>query len=320
MELDNLQRSISSKTPENLQAVPTIINEDREVTGTEVDLRWNATKSLTLGLVTEIRSTDNYSPDFYNGSGQLIVAQKTTVDSAANYTFMIDWMPDFGVGTTNLHIDFVFEENINDQQVGLEEYKKPIDAYFKDIEDLNARLSWANNDDTLEFGLWGKNLLDNRYIFSLGGYAADVLNVPHGRINRGLEVGIDIKETAALIKDLDHVERYNQKIPCALLNPVSGSCNAYLIRPSMCRSHFSVSKMACLRDFKKVPGSKDKEEVPMIAETKIYETAFMSGVADTISSFGFNVERIEITSGLSLIWENDKAVTQYLKNIDIFKS
>lgn len=193
MELENLQRSISSKTPENLQAVPTIINEDREVTGAEFDIRWNATKSLTLGVVTEIRSTDNYSPDFYNGDGELINAQKTTVDAATNFTFMLDWMPDFGVGTTNLHIDYVFEENINAQQVGLEEYKKPIDAYFKDIEDLNARLSWANDDDTLEFGLWGKNLLDNRYMFSLGGYAADVLNVPHGRINRGLEAGIDVK-------------------------------------------------------------------------------------------------------------------------------
>ena len=68
-----------------------------------------------------------------------------------------------------------------------------IQKLAKDIEDLNARLSWANDDDTLEFGLWGKNLLDNRYMFSLGGYAADVLNVPHGRINRGLEAGIDVK-------------------------------------------------------------------------------------------------------------------------------
>ncbi len=193
MELDNLQRSISSKTPENLQAVPTIINEDREITGAEFDIRWNATSSLQLGVVTEIRTTDIFSPDFYNGEGDLINAQKTSIDAATNYTLMLDWMPDFGVGTTNLHIDYVFEENLNDEQVGLEDYKKPVNAYFRDIEDLNARLSWTNDEDSLEIGLWGKNLLDKRYIFSLGGYAADVLDVPHGRINRGLEAGIDVK-------------------------------------------------------------------------------------------------------------------------------
>jgi iron complex outermembrane receptor protein len=49
------------------------------------------------------------------------------------------------------------------------------------------------SEDTLEIGLWGKNLLDKRYIFTIGGYAAEVLGVPHGRINRGLEAGIDVK-------------------------------------------------------------------------------------------------------------------------------
>ncbi len=193
LELENLQRSISSKTPDNLQAVPTIINEDRDITGIEIDLRWNISDSVSVGMVTEIRSTDYYTPDFYNGEGELISAQKNTIDAAANYTLMLDWMPDFGVGTTNLHIDYVFEENTNAQQVGLEEYKKPIDAYFVDIQDLNARLSWTTENDKLEIGLWGKNLLDKRYMYTIGGYAADVLGVPHGVINRGLEAGIDVK-------------------------------------------------------------------------------------------------------------------------------
>ena len=191
LELDNLQHSISSKTPDSLQAVPTIINEDREITGIEFDFHWNVNDSLKLGLVTEIRSTDTYSPDFYNGEGDLIEAQKTSVDAAINYTVMVDWIPDFGIGNTNLHIDYVFTENINHLQVGLEDYKKPIKAYFIDTKDLNARFSWTS--DKLEIGLWGKNLLNKRYMFSIGGFAADVLGVPHGRINRGLEAGIDVK-------------------------------------------------------------------------------------------------------------------------------
>jgi outer membrane receptor protein involved in Fe transport len=193
LELDNLQRSVDSKVPGSSQAIPTIINEDREITGLEFDIRWTATDSLILGVVSEIRSTDTYTPEFYNGEGTLISAQKTSSDAAANYTFTIDWMPDFGVGTTNLHIDYVFVENINDEEVGIEDYKLAVPEYFTDIKDLNARLSWASEDDTIEVGLWGKNLFDERYMLSIGGLTANVIGTPHGRINRGMEAGIDVK-------------------------------------------------------------------------------------------------------------------------------
>lgn len=193
LELDNLQRSIDSKAPGNAQAVPTIINEDRELTGIEFDLRWHVTPSVIAGVVSELRSTEYISPEFYNGEGNLVAAAKTSSNAQANYTFTIDWMPDFGVGTTNLHLDYVFRENTNGDRVGLEEYKKSVDAFFEDTELLNARLSWTNNNDNLEIGLWGKNLLDSRYVSSIGGLTASLIGTPHGRINRGLEVGVDVK-------------------------------------------------------------------------------------------------------------------------------
>ena len=193
LELDNLQRSIDSKVPGSSQAVPTIINEDREITGLEFDIRWMATDSLTLGVVSEIRSTDNISPDFYNGEGELIAATKTESDANLNYTLTLDWAPDFDHGTVNLHMDYVFLENTNDEEPGLEDYKKDVKAYFEDTSLLNARASWSNDADNLEIGIWGKNLLDERYVLSIGGLTADVLGTPVGRINRGLEAGIDIK-------------------------------------------------------------------------------------------------------------------------------
>lgn len=193
LELDNLQQSIFTKPPESLQSIPTIINEDKQITGLELDLRWNVNDSLKLGLITEIRSTDTDSPDFYNAEGTFIAAQTTSVDAATDYTLILDWILDIGLGNTNLHIDYVFTENLNHKQPGLEEYKKPIDAYFIDYQDLNARFSWTSKDDSLEVGLWAKNLLDKRYMFGLGGYAAEELGVPHGRINRGKEFGIDVK-------------------------------------------------------------------------------------------------------------------------------
>ena len=48
-------------------------------------------------------------------------------------------------------------------------------------------------DADFEIGVWGKNLLDKRYMVGIGGYAATELGVPHGRINRGLEAGVDFK-------------------------------------------------------------------------------------------------------------------------------
>ncbi len=193
LELDNLQRSIDSKTPDSPQAVPTIINEDREITGFELDIRWMASDSLTLGIVSEIRSTDNISPDFYNGEGDLIEATTTDTDTKLNYTLTLDWAPDFDYGTVNVHMDYVFLENSNDEQPGLEDYKKDVKAYFKDTSLLNARASWANDADNLEIGVWGRNLLDERYVLSIGGLTADVLGMTIGRIKRGLEEGIEIK-------------------------------------------------------------------------------------------------------------------------------
>ena len=193
LELTDLQTAISSKPPGSLQAVPTIMNEDRDITGLELDIRWNVNDDLTLGIVSEIRSTDRYTPDFYNAEGTLIVAQKTTTEAALNYTATIDWILDIGLGDTNLHVDYVYVENLNAQEVGLEEYKKPVDSYFIDRKDLNARFSWTSQDADFEIGVWGKNLLDKRYMVGIGGYAATELGVPHGRINRGLEAGVDFK-------------------------------------------------------------------------------------------------------------------------------
>lgn len=193
LELTNQQQSVSSKEPSDVAAVPRIINIDKDITGFEFDLRWAVTPSVSLGLVSEIRSTDTKRPQYYNAEGTLIEAQTTSTDAELNYTLTFDWMPDFGVGTTNVHVDYVFVENLNAEDPGLEDYAKAIPEYFDDIQDLNMRISWTNDKDTLQVGLWGKNLLDNDYMLSLGGLTADLLGTPFGRINRGLEGGIDLK-------------------------------------------------------------------------------------------------------------------------------
>ncbi|QOL26830.1 TonB-dependent receptor [Thalassotalea sp. LPB0316] len=193
LTLTNQQQSVSSKEPGDVAAVPRIINIDKDITGLEFDLRWTITPTVSVGVVSEIRSTDTKRPAYYNAEGTLIEAQTTSQDAALNYTLSFDWLPDLGVGTTAFHMNYVFVENLNADDPGLEEYAKGVPEYFEDIQDLNMRLSWINDKDNLELGVWGKNLLDNDYMLSLGGLTADLLGTPFGRINRGLEAGIDIK-------------------------------------------------------------------------------------------------------------------------------
>ncbi|WP_438862420.1 TonB-dependent receptor [Neptunicella sp.] len=192
LQLDNRQRSIDSKAPDSPTAVPTIINGDTTIDGLELGLEWAATDTLNLGLVTEFRNTDAQWQEFYNAEGTFVPSEESKSKVSNNFTLRADWMPDFGVGTTTLHVDYVYVENTNADQVGLEEYKKAISAYFTDTQDLNARISWENSDDDLEIALWTKNLLDKRYVKGLGGLTASILGTPVASINRGREFGVDL--------------------------------------------------------------------------------------------------------------------------------
>lgn len=193
LTLENLQKSVSSKRPDDPAAIPLIISIDKDIAGAEFDLRWMATESITFGFVSEVRSTDTKTPSYYNGQGDLIAAESRSDDASFNYTLTFDWMPDFGVGTTNLHVDYVYIDNINDEEPGIEDYKLAVPEYFLDTKSLNARLSWATDSDNLKIGLWGKNLLDEKHVVGFGDLTADILGTPLVRINRGIEVGVDVK-------------------------------------------------------------------------------------------------------------------------------
>ena len=192
-ELDNFQISVESKQPDSPQAVPSIINENREISGFEFDIRWQASDSLLLGMVTEIRETDVDTPSFYNSVGELVAAKSQSFDADTNYTLTLDWAPDFDFGIVNLHLDYVFVENTNDQEPDIEDYKLAVADYFNDRKDFNGRLSYTTNDEVIEVGLWFKNLFDERYVESISGRTAATLGTPFARINRGREFGIDLK-------------------------------------------------------------------------------------------------------------------------------
>ncbi|MFC3092798.1 TonB-dependent receptor [Alteromonas sediminis] len=192
-QLDNFQVAIESRQPGSNQAIPSIINENREIKGFEAEVVWQATDSVRLGLITEIRSTDVETPEFYDASGELVAARKESFDADTNYTLMFDWTPDLPWGIVNVHFNYRFEENTNDQNPGIQDFQLAVPAYFKDIRDLDGRISWSDFDEKVEVGLWARNITDERYVLSLGGRTASVLGTPFARINRGRELGIDFK-------------------------------------------------------------------------------------------------------------------------------
>ncbi|TRX55909.1 TonB-dependent receptor [Thalassomonas sp. M1454] len=191
--LDDRQTSKNSKQPDQAQALPTIVNEDMEIDGFELGMDWQVTDTFVTGFVTEVRSTDIETEEFYNDVGTLIPAGSSSSDTNTSYTLKADWMPDLGFGTTVVHLDYVFRENDRGAIIGEDEWVNEIPHYFDDTELLNARISWISESDAIEIGIWGKNLMDNRYSGAPGGRTKDILGTGYTSVNRGLEAGIDIQ-------------------------------------------------------------------------------------------------------------------------------
>ncbi|WP_339721822.1 TonB-dependent receptor [uncultured Paraglaciecola sp.] len=192
-ELDNFQVAVESRQPDSTTAVPTIINENRQIAGVELDMRWMATNSLTLGLVTEIRNTDIDTPAFYDSTGELLPEQSRSSDANTNYTLTLDWAPDFDLGAVNVHVDYVFVENSNADRADIQAFELAIPAYLSDRKRLNTRFSITTHDETMEFALWSRNLLDERYVESISNISTATMGTPFAKINRGREVGVEFK-------------------------------------------------------------------------------------------------------------------------------
>lgn len=194
LELTNQQTSVDSLDPNDPSgaAKPIILNRDTDITGIELDMRWKPTDSLTLGVITEIRSMDITTPAHFNNIGERIEQETRSEDAATNYTLTFDLLPDweYAEGNFSFHVDYQFVENTSHLNPSIPDFVFEIDGYTNDIQNLNARFSWYN--DNLELAVWGKNLLDERYVSGGGGLTVGVLGTPIVAVNRGIETGIDI--------------------------------------------------------------------------------------------------------------------------------
>ncbi len=191
--LDDRQISKESLQPDQDYALPTIVNEDMVIDGIELGMDWEINEQLIAGFVTEVRNVDVETDAFYNSTGELIDAGSTSSDTNTSYTFRIEWLPIFDIGATIFHLDYVYRENANGLLIGEDDWVNAIPNYFDDTRLLNMRVSWINDADNLEVGIWGNNLLDNQSVGAPGGRTKEIFGTGFTSINRGLEAGVDIR-------------------------------------------------------------------------------------------------------------------------------
>lgn len=106
---------------------------------------------------------------------------------------------------------------------------------------------------------------------------------------------------APRIAALGPAERAAAAIACPLLDRRTKLCTAYGQRPTPCRSHLSLLRTACERDFRnrgvRRPGDKP---VPILQDPKTAAGAVQVGVDLALDRHGLSVEPVEIAVGLRL--------------------
>ena len=193
-ELDGRQKSVTAKqSPTDPTSQPTVINGDEETDGVELIIAWNILDSLRLTGITTYRETDGVFDEYFNADGDLVGGEKESSDTNTEYTLRFDWTPEISVGYLLVHADYVYREDPGpDSETAIFETGK---WYFQDIKRLNARISWQNEDETIEVALWGDNLLDEETASNPGGFVAgdDALGAAITTIDDPRTYGIDVR-------------------------------------------------------------------------------------------------------------------------------
>lgn len=116
---------------------------------------------------------------------------------------------------------------------------------------------------------------------------------------RQAELRRRLDQDALRIAALGHAERRAARIPCAMLDRKTGLCTAYAARPIPCRSHLSLLRTACEREFRNKgtlrPGDKP---VPVLQEPKPLAGAVLVAVELALDARGLSVEPTELSLGL----------------------
>ncbi|WP_295803441.1 TonB-dependent receptor [uncultured Microbulbifer sp.] len=192
MTVDNRQRSVESKREGSANALPTVINGDQQIDGVEVTLDWMATESVRFGLVTTVRDVESQWQPYFDAQGvEQIDGDKSSTDTA--YTVTFDWAPAIPVGDLNLHLNYIFAENSDEDQPGFLAEFADIPGVGEDDERLNGRLVWMSGDGQYELALWGRNLLDNESTSIPSGRSMAYFGTPYTSVSEPRTYGAEVR-------------------------------------------------------------------------------------------------------------------------------
>ncbi|WGL15714.1 TonB-dependent receptor [Microbulbifer bruguierae] len=192
MTVDNRQRSIESMRPGSANALPTIINGDQQISGVEVTVDWLATESTRFGLVTTFRDVESQWEPYFDQQGvEQLDGDKASTDTA--YTVTFDWAPAVSMGDLNLHLDYVFAENSDEDQPGFLASFADIKGVGEDDKRLNGRLVWMNGGGQYELALWGRNLLDNERTGVPSGRSMAYFGTPYTAVSEPRTFGAEVR-------------------------------------------------------------------------------------------------------------------------------
>ncbi len=195
MEMENRQKSVTSADPSIPGlAAPIIISGDEDISGWELSLTWIPVDSLQLGMVTTMRDNDSQFQPYIDAQGNPAGGEKEAAETLSAYTLTLDWAPEIAVGSLDVHVDYIFEEQDFGPESGdyLPVYES-LENFGDDKKTLNARIAWTSDDEKYMLALWGKNLLDNQYTGIPGGLAASDLGAAHTSVSAPLTWGIDAR-------------------------------------------------------------------------------------------------------------------------------
>ncbi len=122
-----------------------------------------------------------------------------------------------------------------------------------------------------------------------------------------------LDQDAPRVASLGHAERRAARLACAMLDRKTGLCTAYERRPIPCRSHLSLLRTACEREFRNKgalrPGDRP---VPVLQPPKPAAGAVLVAVELALDRRGLSVEPTELTLGLRLALADPAAFDRWL--------
>jgi Fe-S-cluster containining protein len=104
-------------------------------------------------------------------------------------------------------------------------------------------------------------------------------------------------EIAERIRSWSTDERWSARVPCALLDGVSGSCTVHEARPEQCRAHNSLDRAACERNFET---RNARLPIPVVGAQKRVGIAIWLGSVAGLAAEGLEADPLELHAALAV--------------------